>query len=240
MNTASTLSDLPIRIDAVDVDFGAVSALQGISLFFETGMPTVIVGPNGSGKTTLLRVAMGLIAPARGSVSWGERGEPLRSAFVFQRPVMLQRSALGNLRYALASIGMPHNKRAQRAAELLAWVQLGDLADRPARGLSAGEQQRLALARALALNPQVLILDEPTASLDPAATQAIEEIVRTVSTNGVKVIMSTHDLSEARRIAGDIVLLHRGALVERSQCEKFFTAPATSLARRFINGELLL
>ncbi len=113
-------------------------------------------------------------------------------------------------------------------------------AERPARKLSGGEQQRLALARALAKEPQILFLDEPTASLDPAATKAIEDVVRAVSTRGIKVVMSTHDLGEARRIAGEIVLMHRGRVVETGPAETFFTVPKTEDARRFVAGELLL
>ena len=125
---------------------------------------------------------------------------------MFQRPAMLRRSAGGNVRYALAAAGVPRGKRHERAAELLAEVGLAGLDRRPARRLSGGEQQRLALARALARDPGVLFLDEPTASLDPAATKSIEDIVRAVSARGVKVVMSTHDLGQAKRLAGNIVL----------------------------------
>ena len=127
-----------------------------------------------------------------------------------------------------------------RAAELLALVGLDGLGHRPARRLSGGEQQRLALARALARDPAVLFLDEPTASLDPHATKAIEDIVRAVTARGVKVVMSTHDLGQARRLAGDIVLLHRGRLIETATVEEFFARPRTQEARKFIAGELLV
>jgi tungstate transport system ATP-binding protein len=208
----------------------------------EPGAPTVFIGPNGSGKTTLLRVAMGLIAPSSGRVTWGghPQSAPLRRAIVFQRPVMLRRSVFGNLHYALASVGVPRSARRRRANELLSLVDLEGLGDRPARRLSGGEQQRLALARALAREPRVLFLDEPTASLDPAATRAIEELVRSVSASGVKVVMATHDLGEARRLAGHIVLLHRGAIVEKATAGLFFDSPATEEAQRFLAGELLL
>jgi tungstate transport system ATP-binding protein len=156
--------------------------LDGVSLAIEAGTPTVLIGPNGSGKTTLLRVAMGLLAPSSGGVTWDGLAEqpPVRRAIVFQRPVMLRRSAGGNLRYALAAAGVEREMRAARLAELLTLVGLEGMADRPARRLSGGEQQRLALARALARDPAVLFLDEPTASLDPAATAAVEDIVRAV------------------------------------------------------------
>jgi tungstate transport system ATP-binding protein len=159
---------------------------------------------------------------------------------MFQRPAMLRRSASGNIRYALAAANVPRNRRQSRAAELLADVGLQGLARRPARRLSGGEQQRLALARALARDPAVLFLDEPTASLDPAATKAIEDIVRAVTARGVKVVMSTHDLGQAKRIGGDIVLLHRGRLIENRPAPEFFAAPRSEAANKFIAGELLV
>ncbi|HWG71297.1 MAG TPA: ATP-binding cassette domain-containing protein [Steroidobacteraceae bacterium] len=242
MSADAVSSDLPIELSHVDIDTGRVKILRQISLSIEAGAPTVLIGPNGSGKTTLLRAAMGLIAPSSGRVTWGGHAQspPLRRAIVFQRPVMLRRSAFGNLHYALASAETPRNARRRRANELLSLVDLDGLGDRPARRLSGGEQQRLAIARALAREPRVLFLDEPTASLDPAATKAIEELVRSVSASGVKVVMATHDLGEARRLAGDIVLLHRGTIVERAAVDRFFNAPATKEAQAFLAGELLL
>jgi tungstate transport system ATP-binding protein len=235
-------SELPIELSAVNIEAGAVKILRGISLRIEGGAPTVLIGPNGSGKTTLLRVAMGLLRPSSGLVTWNGHQDipPRRRAIVLQRPVMLRRSASGNLSYALAAAGVPRAARDLRVAQLLARVGLTGLAERPARGLSSGEQQRLALARALARDPEILFLDEPTASLDPGATNAIEELVQAASAQGIKVVMATHDLGEARRLAGEIVLLHRGAILERTPAEEFFTSPKTVEARRFITGELLL
>ena len=240
MRAAST--DLPIRFDAITVRSGAVIMLDGVSVQIEAGAPTVLIGPNGSGKTTFLRTAMGLIAPSEGRLTWGgaETAPPLRRAFVFQRPAMLRRSAQGNLRYALSAAEIPRTRHDARIAELLALVGLDGLGRRPARRLSGGEQQRLALARALARDPDVLFLDEPTASLDPAATKAIEDIIRAVSASGIKVVMSTHDLGEAKRLAGDIVLLHRGRIVERAPVPQFLNAPSTTEARAFVAGELLV
>ncbi len=242
MSADAISSDLPIELSHVDIDTGQVKILRQISLAIEAGAPTVFIGPNGSGKTTLLRAAMGLIAPSSGRVTWGgyTQSPPLRRAIVFQRPVMLRRSAFGNLHYALASAATPRSARRRRADELLSLVDLDGLGDRPARRLSGGEQQRLAIARALAREPRVLFLDEPTSSLDPTATKAIEELVRSVSASGVKVVMATHDLGEARRLAGDIVLLHRGTIVERAAVDRFFNSPATKEAQAFLAGELLL
>ena len=236
-------SDLPVIFSEVAVVAGEVTILDGISLvLLAASAPTVLIGPNGAGKTTLLRAAMGLIPVSRGRITWGgrDKASPERLAILFQRPVMLRRSTAGNVRYALAAAGVPRAARNQRAAELLALVGLEGLERRPARRLSGGEQQRLALARALARDPAVLFLDEPTASLDPAATKAIEDIVRAVTARGVKVVMSTHDLGQARRLAGDVVLLHRGRLIESGPATEFFANPRTKEARTFIAGELLV
>jgi tungstate transport system ATP-binding protein len=237
-----TPSDLPIVFLEVEILAGAVTILNRISIAISPGAPTVLIGPNGSGKTTLLRAAMGLVRPSRGRITWGgrEASPPTRRAIVFQRPVMLRRSVAGNIGYALAAAGVARAERKRRIAELLSLVGLEGLENRPARRLSGGEQQRLALARALACDPAVLFLDEPTASLDPASTRAIEDIVRAVSARGVKVVMATHDLGEARRIGGEIVLLHRGAVIESGPADEFFAAPATDEARKFVAGELLI
>jgi tungstate transport system ATP-binding protein len=234
--------DLPIVLDRVSVRLGTVTILDALSLRLEPGPPTVLIGPNGSGKTTLLRVAMGLLAPTDGRITWGGRelAAPVRRAFVFQRPIMLRRSAAGNVRYALAATGAARAERASRAQKLLARVGLSDHADRPARRLSGGEQQRLAIARALARDPTVLFLDEPTASLDPAATKAIEDLIVVIAGSGVKVVMATHDLGGARRLAGEVMLMHRGRIVEAASAATFFTAPQTAEAKRFVAGELLV
>ena len=217
-----------ICFEEVTIAAGGAALLDRLNLTIGAGAPTVLIGPNGAGKTSLLRAAMGLLRPTRGRIAWA--GEP-RRAIVFQRPVMLRRSAAANIRFA--QLG------ADRTGELLALVGLAHAADRPARRLSAGEQQRLALARALARDPAVLFLDEPTASLDPASTKAIEDVIRTIS-GRIKVVLSTHDLGEARRLAGDVVLLHRGRVVEAAAASCFFDSPRTDEARRFIAGELLV
>ncbi|OYX79866.1 MAG: ABC transporter ATP-binding protein [Bradyrhizobium sp. 35-63-5] len=235
-------SDLPIHFDKAAIVAGAVTILDDLTLTIAAGAPTVLIGPNGSGKTTLLRAAMGLLPLTRGHLSWGgrETASPAHRAIVFQRPVMLRRSAGGNIAYALAAAGVPRAQHPARIDELLNQVGLGAIARRPARRLSGGEQQRLALARALARDPAVLFLDEPTASLDPAATKGIEDIVRAVAARGVKVVMSTHDLGQAKRLAGDIVLLHRGRLIEQGPAQAFFAGPQSEDARTFIAGELLV
>jgi tungstate transport system ATP-binding protein len=232
-------STLPIIFEAVAFTAGETCILRGVTLSLKTGPPTVLIGPNGSGKATLIKLATGLIAPAAGTIRYAQPDRVARrQAIVFQKPVMLRRSAGSNVAYAL--------KAAHRAADkasvtkLLDRVGLAAIADRPARKLSGGEQQRLALARALARDPEVLFLDEPTASLDPAATKAVEDIVSGAAAAGVKIVMSTHDLGQARRLAGDIVFLAKGRLIEHAPADRFFAAPSTPEARAFVAGELVI
>jgi len=236
------VSDLPLVLDNVSLQAGATVILDRLSLAIAPGAPTLIIGPNGSGKTTLLRLCMGLVRPSAGRVSWGGRtnSAPVRRAILFQRPVMLRRSAAANVAYALAQAGTPRRERTAHIANLLERVGLADLARRPARRLSGGEQQRLALARALARDPEILLLDEPTASLDPAATRAVEEIVRMAAQSGIKIVMASHDLGQVRRLAGDVVFLVRGALCERGPAAKFLDHPTTQEAAAFLRGDLVI
>jgi tungstate transport system ATP-binding protein len=238
----ATLSDLPLRFESATVRAGAVTILDGISLTIAPGAPTLLIGPNGSGKSTLIRLGMGLIEASAGRVSWGGRSDAnsKRRAMVFQRPVMLRRTAAENIAYALASRGVSKGEHAARTVSLLQRVGLADLADRPARRLSGGEQQRLALARALACEPEVLFLDEPTASLDPASTKAVEDIVRATAESGVKIVMASHDLGQAKRLAGDVIFLVRGRLIERAQANSFFASPAAPEATAFLRGDLVI
>jgi tungstate transport system ATP-binding protein len=236
------VSDLPIKFENTTIRARGVVILDSIDATFRAGVPSILVGPNGAGKTTLLRTAMGLIAPDAGRITWGgrERAPPDRRAIMFQRPVMLRRSAEGNLRFALCAAGIARERHDTRVSELLELVGLSGLGERPARRMSGGEQQRLALARALAREPEVLFLDEPAASLDPAATRALEETVRAAVQGGVKVILSTHDLAQARRLGGEILFMNRGRVVETGNALTFFTNPKTDDARRFIAGDILV
>jgi tungstate transport system ATP-binding protein len=235
-------SELPIAFEDVSLRSRGVTVVAAISLVLAPGAPTVLIGPNGSGKTTLIRLAMGLVAPTGGRIAWGGRGETegARRAIVFQRPVMLRRSAAGNIAFALRTGAAARHHLEKRIAALLDLVGLSGLGARPARRLSGGEQQRLALARALARDPEVLFLDEPTASLDPAATKAFEDIVAKVAASGVKIVMATHDLGQARRLAGDVVFLVRGRVHERAAARDFFAGPATREAQAFLAGDLVI
>jgi len=232
---------LPLRLDNVRFDVGTRRILRGITLSLDAGPRTVIVGPNGAGKSVLLRICHGLLDPTSGHVCWNAPDPlhaPRRQAMVFQRPVLLRRSALANVVYALKCSGLPEPVRSVRALHMLSHVGLEAHAHHPARVLSGGEQQRLALARAWALDPEVLFLDEPTASLDPSATHEIERIVGAMHATGTKIVMVTHNMGQARRLGDEVIFLHQGQLVERASAERFFRSPATPEAAQFLEGEL--
>lgn len=238
MRAASSI--LPLALEGVSFVAGGRAIVEAISCEIGIGARSVIVGPNGAGKSVLMRLCHGLLVPTSGRVVWrGADGDVRRrQAMVFQRPVMLRRSALANVEYALARHEVPRGERTRLAREAIDRVGLGHLADRPARVLSGGEQQRLALARAWALRPEVLFLDEPTASLDPTATREIESAIDAIHATGTKIVMTTHNLGQARRLADEVLFLHQGRLAERAPVERFFTSPATAEAAAFIKGEL--
>lgn len=236
---------LPLTLDAVGYAAGGRPLLDGVSLRVERGRRLVVLGPNGAGKSLLLRLCHGLIEPTAGRVTSGSLPgvgpeARRRHAMVFQRPVLLRRGALANLTFALAARGVPWRRRRERASEALARFGLAHLADRPARVLSGGEQQRLALSRAWALEPELLLLDEPTAALDPAGTARVEEAIAAFHARGVTVVMSTHDLGQARRLADDVAFLSRGRLVEHGPAAAFFADPRAPEARAFLAGHLVL
>ncbi len=233
---------LPLRLDGVGFAPDGNALLDAIDLQLDAGSRTIVLGPNGAGKSLLLRLCHGLLQPTSGRVRWcGETpaAAPRLQAFVFQRPVLLRRSVLANVEYALAVQGVPSAERRERAMVALQRTGLGAIARRPARVLSGGEQQRLALARAWALEPRVLFLDEPTASLDPAATRTVEQLVAAIHAGGTKVVMTTHDLGQARRLADDVVFMHRGRLLEHTPAQRFFNKPQSEAAEAFLSGELL-
>jgi tungstate transport system ATP-binding protein len=230
---------LPLLLDRVSFVIGGKTIIDGISAELAAGPRTVILGPNGAGKSILMRLCHGLLAPTAGSISWrGAASGRERQAMVFQRPIMLRRSALANLVYGLKLAGVSARERELRARDVLEAVGLEKLADRPARVLSGGEQQRLALARAWALGPEVLFLDEPTANLDPGSTREVESIIGQIRASGTKIVMTTHNLGQARRLGDEILFLSQGRLVERSPVETFFKQPASAEAAAFIRGEL--
>ncbi len=233
-------SILPLRLDEVSFAVRGRAIIERVSLEIASGPSTIILGANGAGKSVLMRLMHGLLSPTSGRVEWRAPeypGRPRKQAMVFQRPIMLRRSAYANVAYALLIAGVPEPQRGALVREALDSVGLAHLARRPARVLSGGEQQRLALARAWALHPEVLFLDEPTASLDPSATREIESVIRAFDAAGTKVVMATHNLGQARRLSDEILFLDQGRLVERAPVEEFFNKPSAQAAA-FIKGEL--
>ena len=233
-----------LRARGLRFDAGGKRLIDGIDIDIRPGTRTAIVGANGAGKSLLLRLLHGLIRPTAGEVLWEDR--PLdregrrNQAMVFQRPVLLRRSVLGNLRFALAVRGLAGPERAAREAEAMERSRLTDLANRPARVLSGGEQQRLAVVRALACAPRVLFLDEPTASLDPGSTHAIERLVAEAHESGVAIVLVTHDIGQARRLGDELVFVHGGRVVETGRVGHVLDAPRSEAARAWLQGRLYL
>ena len=233
-----------LRARGLCFDAGGKRLVDRVDAGIRPRRRTVIMGANGAGKSLLLRLLHGLIRPTAGEVLW--QGRPLDregrrgQAMVFQRPVMLRRSVLANLRFALAVRGIRGPERAAREAEAIERARLRDLAKRPARVLSGGEQQRLAVARALACGPRVLFLDEPTASLDPASTHAIEQLIREAHEGGVTIVLVTHDTGQARRLGDDLIFLHGGRVAETGRAPEVLDAPRSEAARAWLEGRLYL
>ncbi len=221
---------------------GGRRLLDGVTCTTTAHTRTIILGPNGAGKSLLLRLCHGLLSPTAGRITWGrvdpETARPYQ-AMVFQRPVLLRRSVAANIHYVLSLRGIPRRQRHALVTEALEQAGLLAQATQAARLLSGGEQQRLALARAWVLKPQVVLLDEPTASLDPAATQAVEELLARLHAMGTKILLATHDLGQARRLADDIVFLHHGRLIEHTAATTFFHTPQSKEATAFLEGKLL-
>ncbi|MCC7484866.1 MAG: phosphate ABC transporter ATP-binding protein [Burkholderiales bacterium] len=230
---------LPLVLDQVSFAVGGRPIIDRISVEIAEGTRTIVLGPNGAGKSVLMRLCHGLLQPTSGTISWrGPVNGRRRQAMVFQRPVMLRRSALANVVYGLALAGAAPRESERRARQVLEAVGLAGIAERPARVLSGGEQQRVALARAWALEPAVLFLDEPTANLDPTATREVEALIDRIRSAGTKIVMTTHNLAQASRLADEILFLDHGRLVEKASAERFFRQPASAEAAAFIRGEL--
>lgn len=226
---------LPLAVRGLTLERGGQRLIDDLSMDLSATGCTAVMGPNGAGKSLLMRLLHGLIAPDAGQISWNgaqpSEATP-RQAMVFQKPVLLRRSVRSNLEFVC--------KDRTRVDALLEHVGLSAQSGRPARKLSGGEAQRLALARALATDPEILFLDEPTASLDPASTQLIERSVLQACARGVRVLFVTHDPGQARRVADDVVFLHRGRVLEHAPVTEFFPHPSTSAARAYLDGQLLL
>ncbi len=222
-------------LDSVSVAFGPIAALSACSLRVEPGDRLALVGANGSGKSTLLRTLHGLVRPFKGEV---QRDSAARQAMLFQRPHLLRASVQNNVALGLWMRGVPWKQARTDALQALARVGLAELAPRNARALSGGQQQRVALARAWALKPQVLLLDEPTASLDPAAKREVERLMAEFSDAGMTLIFSSHNLGQVKRLASRVIYLEHGRLIADLPTPEFFNGPLPLAAANFLKGEL--
>lgn len=229
----------PIRMRGLCYRPNGRSLLDDVDLDVDGEGITLVLGPNGAGKSLLLRCLCGLIQPTAGTIDWGGGARPDRDVMmVFQQPMMLRASVLDNAALALKARGVASANRRRLAAAVLERVGLADRAKDSARQLSGGEQQRLALARAWLAEPKLLLLDEPTAALDPSATAEVERIVRQIRTDGTRILMVTHNLGQATRLGDDVVFMSGGKVREHAPTRRFFARPASDEARMFIQGEL--
>lgn len=233
---------LPLETQDLCFEVRGKQIIDNINLFIGGSDITVILGPNGAGKSVLLRLLHGLLEPSTGQVRWGGRGvdENLRKrqALVFQRPVMMRRSVADNIRFVLSL--RDFSDRQERLEKALDLAGLKAQAKQPAPRLSGGEQQRLAIAQAMVLDPEVLILDEPSSNLDPGATMAIERLIETAQGNGKKIILVTHDLGQAKRVGDEIIFMHHGRIIEQGSGNSFFNKPKTPEGQAYLDGALLL
>ncbi len=241
-NPAPDTREVLLETQSLGFETAGHRLLSNFDLKIKRGSRTIIMGPNGAGKSLLLRLLHGLILPTDGQINW--RGQPLdksarqSQAMVFQRPVLLRRSAKSNLHFALKVRGQKGSKRESLVTQALKTAGLGHLAHRPARVLSGGEQQRLATARALASQPDLLFLDEPTASLDPASTAAIEQLILEANAAGVTIVLVTHDTGQANRLGEDLIFLQDGRIAEAGPANRVLTIPQSDPARAWRDGQL--
>ncbi|HMB47956.1 MAG TPA: ATP-binding cassette domain-containing protein, partial [Afifellaceae bacterium] len=229
-----------LRLRNVVFEAGGKRLIDGLDLELFSGTKTVIMGPNGAGKSLALKLIQGLLEPASGDIVRPNEGADFATAMVFQRPTLLRRSVEANLDHALRVCRVGRADRRHRVEELLELGNLEHLRKQPARRLSGGEQQRLSVVRAMASRPKLLLLDEPTASLDPAATAAIEALVNEAHQGGTKIVFVTHDAGQARRIGDEVVFLHKGRLCEQTPAEEFFEQPVSVEAAAYLAGRLVL
>jgi tungstate transport system ATP-binding protein len=238
---AQSPSILPLQVENLCFDAGGNRLLDGVSFAVAKGGVTAIIGPNGAGKSLILRLCHGLLQPSIGSIRWAAESGKLngrkRHAMVFQHPVMLRRSARANITHAFRASGLKASHGRVDAA--LARFGLDGLAERPARLLSGGEQQRLAIARAWALEPELMFLDEPSSQLDPGATRQIETIISGLARDGMTIVMTTHDLGQARRLSQRVIFMLQGRVVEDAASEDFFAHPETANGAAYLAGDLV-
>lgn len=241
MPEVDNISQLPLKVSDLCFSADRRQLLNDFNLHLDSQGVTAVMGPNGAGKSLLIRLLHGLLVPDSGSVEWNGKSLELNvrqaQAMVFQKPVLLRRSVAANIDFVLDHCQPKGNKSCR---EILEDAGLYEQRMQPARLLSGGEQQRLALARALATSPQILFLDEPTASIDPSATRQIEHWLEQISDSGVKLVLVTHDIGQARRLSSDVVFMHRGRLSEHTPAKQFFEKPQSREAQAYLRGELVI
>jgi len=234
--------EVRLQLKNVEKSYGSVKILKDINLEILGAKTIALLGTNGAGKTTLLRIIAGLEEMDKGSILFNGKdtsGKELRhiATLVFQKTVMFSLSVYGNLAYGLKIRGKKDSEIKEEIARELQTVGLRNFEKRKARKTSGGEQQRIALARAFLLNPQILLLDEPTANLDPYSATIIERAIMRIRGKNI-VILATHNLSQAKRLADEVVHIYDGKIVEVAGAEEFFNNPRSEMTRKFINGEL--
>ena len=233
---------LPLIARGLQFGIDGRQIIKDMSFWIGSSGRTVILGPNGAGKSVMLRLCHGLLKPTGGEIRWGDLSVASareQQAMAAQHPVLLRRTVTGNLLHVLRVKGVPQADRPALVDAALQQAGLADLGSRAARTLSGGQQQRLAIARAFVLKPAVLLLDEPTANLDPAGVRGVEELIGAIGAAGTKIMMTTHDIAQAKRLAADVMFLNDGRLLEHAPAAEFFAAPKHPAAARFLAGELL-
>jgi len=235
------VSILPLTVRAAMVKHRGKTLVGPVDLDLSGTGITVVMGPNGAGKTTMLRMLHGLARLSNGSVAWNTdlATAQTRQAFVFQTPVVLRRTVRDNIAFPLLLRGVARAQARSRADHWAARVGLGDMTVRPAGVLSGGEKQKLALARALIAGPQILFLDEPTANLDGKSMREIETILTEITAEGTRIVMATHNIGQARRLASEVFFMYRGGVHERGPASAFFSQPETPEAAAFIKGDIV-
>ena len=234
--------DKSICFENVALDIAHHRLIVDVNCLIKAEGKIVVMGPNGAGKSLFLRLLAGLVKPTNGKIVHGshflEKNNNISLSMVFQKPVLLRRSTRANIAYVLQRQNLSRDDQLQRVSNALNIARLEDKALIPARRLSGGEQQRLALARALVCQPKLLLLDEVTASLDPASTQIVESMVKEASSNGIKVVLITHDVRQAKRIADDILFLHQGKILAHKPATDFFRDPGSHEAQAYLDGRV--
>ena len=232
---------LPLQLKEVSYASKGVTLIEAINIEVSSHGLTVILGHNGSGKSLLLKLLHGVIKPNSGEINWNQY-KPLTNqywrTFLLQRPTFFNRSVIYNIAFVLQIAGIPKQEHQERCEQALEICGLKEISHRKTHLLSGGEMQKLSLARAWVLHPSVILLDEPTVALDPPSVLGFESIIQNFKQTGTKVIMTTHDLSQAKRLADEIVFIDRGKILEQSEADQFFAGPASSQAQKFISGKL--